>query len=188
MPELKVNDLTAGYDGEEVLHGFSFDFSAKRAYALMGGSGVGKTTLLHVLAGLKQPEHGSIGDFEKLKCAVMFQEDRLLEHLSARQNVELVSDAQQAERWLKAVGLEDKSASRPSELSGGQRRRVALARCLAFGGRVLLLDEPFTGIDTELKGRIANELKDVFEYIILSTHDIEEARLLNATVVHLERK
>ena len=185
MPDLRVEKLCADYGGEAVLRDFSCDFSRPGAYAIMGGSGVGKTTLLRVLAGLMRPRSGALGDFPKLRRAVMFQEDRLLNQLTALGNVELVSDVQSARRWLEAVELADKADALPGELSGGQRRRVALARCAAFGGDLLLLDEPFTGLDNELKARIAPRLAAEFERIILSTHDADEAALFSASVLRL---
>ena len=185
MIELKVKDLSVSYGELPVLKGFSYDFTPAGCYALMGESGVGKTTLLHTLAGLIKPRNGDIGGFRAVKCAVLFQEDRLLNHLTAMENVALVSDEKTAEKWLCALGLSEKLHEHPTELSGGQRRRVALARCLAFGGDVLLLDEPFTGLDEETRANACRLISENFPHVILSTHDREEARLLGATIVEM---
>jgi NitT/TauT family transport system ATP-binding protein len=184
MTDLKVENLSASYGELQVLRRFSFDFSEPGCYALMGPSGVGKTTLLHILAGLTEPEAGSVGGFAACRRAILFQEDRLLGHLTALSNVALVSDAETASRLLTALGLADKLHERPDNLSGGQRRRVALARCLAFGGDVLLLDEPFTGLDTALKSTVA-PLLTAHGHVIFSTHDREEAALLGAEILEL---
>ena len=185
MPELAVSGLSAGYGGEDVLKDFSFDFTPPGAYAVMGGSGIGKTPLLRVLAGLMRPGSGSLGGFPELKRAVMFQEDRLLPQLTALGNVALVSDEDAARKYLAQVGLGGREDALPAELSGGQRRRVALARCLAFGGDAALLDEPFTGLDEELKARIAPHIARRFGHIILTTHDEAEARLFSARIIRL---
>ena len=186
MTDYFVKDLCAGYGNKTVIENFSRDFSAEGCYALMGPSGVGKTTLLHVLAGLIKPQKGSIAGFAGSKCAVMFQEDRLLDHLTALENVALVSDPAAAKKWLCALGLEDKLDEKPRKLSGGQRRRVALARCLAFGGDVLLLDEPFTGLDELNRENACRVIRENFSHIIISTHDREEAQLLRAMTVRME--
>lgn len=185
MTELLVRDLRVSYEGQAVLSGFTRDFSRKGCYALMGASGVGKTTLLHTLAGLIRPEQGSIGGFAGLKCALLFQEDRLLTQLTALENTALVSDEQTARNWLCALGLADKLHERPGCLSGGQRRRVALARCLAFGGDVLLLDEPFTGLDESVRAQACRVIAKSFDRVIFSTHDRAEAALLDAEIVTL---
>ena len=185
MTELLVRDLWVSYDGEPVLSGFTCDFTPPGCYALMGASGVGKTTLLHTLAGLIRPERGDVGGFAHVRRALLFQEDRLLEHLTAEQNVELVSDRETARGLLEELGLGDRLDALPGTLSGGQRRRVALARCLAYGGDVLLLDEPFTGLDEQARAVACRVIAQRGVRVILSTHDRTEARLLEARIVSL---
>ncbi|MGI6028883.1 MAG: ATP-binding cassette domain-containing protein [Candidatus Heteroscillospira sp.] len=182
---LNVHNLLVGYDGTAVLPPFSFDFTPAAGWALMGASGAGKTTLLHTLAGLLPPLSGDIGGFKDAKCALLFQEDRLLGHLSALDNVALVSSPETAAQLLGELGLGDKLGEKPGALSGGQRRRIALARCLAFGGDVLLLDEPFTGLDAGTRLTACRVIKERFSRVILSTHDPEEAELLGAGKINL---
>ena len=183
--DLHVQSVSAGYGGLTVLRDFTFDFSPPGCYALMGPSGAGKTTLLRVLAGLLPPAGGTIGDFAGIRCAVQFQEDRLLEHLTVLQNVALVSDHERAERWLCALGMEEKLHVLPSALSGGQKRRTALARALAFGGDVLLLDEPFTGLDEAIRAEAGRLIRAHFQHVIFSTHDQAEAELMNAEIIRI---
>ena len=185
MAELLVKDLCLGYGGKTIIQDFNYNFSIPGAYALMGESGSGKTTFLHTLAGLLQPQSGNVIGFERVKKAILFQEDRLLPWRTAEQNVAIVSDGDKARHWLALLELSDKLTSMPDKLSGGQRRRVSLARCAAFGGEVLLLDEPFSGLDERLKQRVAKCLAQSFKHIILSTHDIAEAKMLSANIIDI---
>ena len=105
--------------------------------------------------------------------------------VSAQKNVELVSDANTAKHWLNQMEIPDGNQL-PREMSGGMQRRVALARAMAFGGDVLLLDEPFKGLDEALRARIAGRIKGKFPLILLSVHDAQEAELIGARIVRLD--
>ncbi len=113
---------------------------------LMGESGGGKTTLLRLLCGLETPQSGKINGIPK-NYTFMFQENRLLPWATALENVKTVCDTESARHWLSAVGLAKEADSLPSALSGGMQRRVAFARALAHKSDILLLDEPFKGLD-----------------------------------------
>ena len=118
----------------------------------------------------------------------MFQETRLIPSLSDLKNVEIAmheSDAAKAEQWLMRVGLGDVKNSLPSELSGGQQRRVSLARALAFGAELLLLDEPLTGLDPDLVRNMAELIKEQNAQIIAVTHSENEQALFGGTIVTL---
>ncbi len=180
------SSVTAGYPGKTVLQNLSFSLPEKGAVALMAPSGFGKTTLLRVLAGLIKPETGQVCGLEGKKIAFLFQEDRLLPWLTAEKNVSIVSDAEKARFWLEAMEIGDASLF-PHEMSGGMQRRVALARAMAFGGDVLLLDEPFKGLDEALRGRVAASIKGKFPLTVLSVHDQEEAALMGASVLRLDQ-
>ena len=181
-----LQHVTAGYPEKEVLHQLSLDLLEEGAAALMAPSGYGKTTLLRVLAGLLPIQAGKITGLQGKKIAFLFQEDRLLPWLTAEKNVEIVSSREMARYWLAQMEIPDPSQY-PREMSGGMQRRVALARAMAYGGDILLLDEPFKGLDGELRSRIAGRIRGQFPLTVLSVHDAEEARLMDATVLRLDQ-
>ena len=181
-----LSRVTAGYPGKQVLHDFSLTLPGEGAVALMAPSGYGKTTLLRVLAGLIRPEAGEITGLDGKKIAFLFQEDRLLPWLTAEKNVEIVSDPDAARHWLKQMEIED-GGQVPHAMSGGMQRRVALARAMAFGGDVLLLDEPFKGLDEALRACIAGRIRGKAALTVLSVHDTEEAELMGADIVRMDQ-
>ena len=183
---IRLTNVTAGYPGKTVLRGLSLTLPERGAVAVMAPSGFGKTTLLRVLAGLIKPESGTVNGLENKKIAFLFQEDRLLPWLTAERNVEIVSDKEKTLFWLHEMEIED-PGQYPHEMSGGMQRRAALARAMAFGGDVLLLDEPFKGLDEALRDRIASRIKDQFPLTVLSIHDQEEAELMGASILRLDQ-
>ena len=178
-------------DEKPVLTSFSLELNEGEAVAVMGESGSGKTTLIKLLLGLLKPDRGEMSGLEGRRVAVVFQEDRLLPWYSARENIALVLDQKKkpdrhatALELLNEMELAD-SADKPiRELSGGMQRRVAIARALAFGGDILLLDEPFKGLDEALKKRIAAAIMRRFKTILLITHDEDEAKLFSCRRVY----
>ena len=151
---------------------------------VFGASGAGKTTLLRLLAGLLQPTSGTIQGLAGKRISMVFQEDRLLPWLTAAENVELVGDESEADaRALLAVlALSAEADQLPRALSGGMQRRVALARALNFGGDVLLLDEPFKGLDAALCAEAAAVVRGRFPLTVIATHDRGEAEALGMTM------
>lgn len=183
---IRLANVTAGYPGKTVLRNITLSLPEQGAAALMAPSGFGKTTMLRVLAGLLKPQSGTVSGLENKKIAFLFQEDRLLPWLTAEKNVEIVSDKEKALFWLQAMEI-DGPGQYPHEMSGGMQRRVALARAMAFGGDVLLLDEPFKGLDEALRARVAARIKDQFPLTVLSIHDQEEAELMGASILRLDQ-
>ena len=189
MTEVTVRDLTMRYSEQVVLSHFSHRFLAGGVHCVMGPSGCGKTTLLRLIAGLETPESGEIVRSERL--SFLFQEDRLIPHLSARKNVALVlpgrdADARAAQA-LEALGLADSMDKPVRELSGGMARRVAIARAVLYEAELLLLDEPFRGLDEQTRARAAAWLttQTVGRTLIAVTHDRQDAALLNADVFEM---
>ena len=182
---IRLSNVTAGYPGKTVLRNLSFSLPEKGAVAVMAPSGYGKTTLLRVLAGLLKPESGTVSGLENKRIAFLFQEDRLLPWLTAEKNVSIVSDGEKTRFWLNEMEIEDPGIF-PHEMSGGMQRRAALARAMAFGGDMLLLDEPFKGLDEALRARIAARIKDQFPLTVLSVHDQQEAELMGAQIIRLD--
>lgn len=195
---LKMEGLQKTYDGFRVLEDFSLKLEQGQIHCLFGPSGCGKTTLLRMLARLTVPGAGSIQMPDGLSLAVVFQEDRLLPWLTVRNNIAYAMESRlgrsaalmEADRCGKRVGLGDFLGALPSQLSGGMQRRVAIARALVCQAELLLLDEPFKGLDyalkQELMGLVRKECRGKGQTVLLVTHDPEEAYYLADRVYIVE--
>ncbi len=182
---MKLININVSYEDKHVLRDFCAEIGPGITL-LTGPSGQGKTTLLHTIAGLIKPDSGSIEN-GPAKPSLMFQDDRLFPWLSALKNIEIVcDDEEKARKLLKAVELGSEADTMPDELSGGMRRRIALARALAFDGDMLLLDEPFKGMDQELIKRLAPLVTDIGIPVIISTHSPEEQQILGGKVLQID--
>lgn len=187
---IRLVELTAGYASQTVLDRLSFTFPERGTVQVTGPSGCGKTTLLRVLGGLHPFTSGRIDGLDGLRVSMAFQEDRLLPWCTALENVRCVlKKGDQSEKvafsWLSRMELSDVAQSYPDELSGGMQKRLSLARALAYGGDLLLLDEPFNGLDKELRARVAEHIKNAAPLIVLVSHEDEDAALLDAVPVAL---
>lgn len=170
---IKINNISKSYGEKKVLRNLTLEIHTGTITVLRGASGCGKTTLLKILAGLEKQDSGTVELSGKI--SMVFQENRLLPWLTALENVAAVSNKRTASKYLDLVGLGDNEDKFPEELSGGMCRRLAIARALSYGGDILILDEPFTGLDSELKTKISDLFK-VFPTVILSTHDDYDAK------------
>ena len=171
---IRITDLTLKYGDKTVLDHFSFGLPLKGITALTGPSGCGKTTLLRVLAGLAQPDSGTVEGIEPSDAAFLFQENRLLPWRTAAQNItDVLPKERRAEvsAWLSFAELDGEEHTFPDSLSGGMARRLALARCAALGGKILLLDEPFAGVDGERALRIMDRLRQLNIPVLLVSHE-----------------
>lgn len=184
MDALVTFDAVSKTFGEKlVLDCFSYAFCRDTVTFIEGPSGAGKTTLLRLACGLEKPDSGTIKRVDGLRFSFAFQEDRLCENLSASANVRLAcADAKSSvpEELLARFGLSDSRATAVRKLSGGERRRVALARALAAGSVVLLLDEPLTGLDDEAKACAIGVIEEHLagKAVLWVTHDRDEKRLI----------
>lgn len=177
---ISLDALTLRYGDKLVLDRFSMAIPKAGVTALTGPSGCGKTSLLRVMAGLVSPESGTVKGIAPEETAFLFQENRLLPWRTALQHITDVLPKErrgEAAHWLAFAELDGEDDTFPSSLSGGMARRLALARCAALGGKLLLLDEPFTGVDPERAGRILDRLKNLSIPVILISH---EPAILNA--------
>ena len=190
--EIRLENVSKGFGASPVLRQLTFTFPAGKIACVMGPSGLGKTTLLRVIAGLLVAEEGSV-DRGNNHFSAAFQEERLLEYADAVENVHLVCSKSESFilQALAQLGLTKEESGRPvSELSGGQRRRVALARAmLADGVETVLLDEPFKGLDEEAHLRAIQFVKErqADRTIVVVTHDEQDATRLGAYILELEK-
>ena len=216
---LEVRDIAVTFDAPRrrftpnpsivrpALDGVSLSVRAGEVVALLGPSGSGKSTLLRVIAGILAPDRGQVHvngvdvtdqPTHRRDVGMVFQDNQLFPHLSVRDNVAfgpkmaavaLAERNDRAGRWLRRVGLAGFDDRRVTDLSGGEAKRVALARTLAAHPSVVLLDEPLTGLDRELHDRLARDLRELLHEtgttVLLVTHDHSEAATIASRAVQL---
>jgi iron(III) transport system ATP-binding protein len=198
VPRLEIKDLQRSYGGRKVVDGVSLQIMPGQVTCLLGPSGCGKSTTLRMIAGVEVQDSGTIHVDGKLICdtvfrvpperreiGLMFQDFALFPHLSVGDNVAFGLKGSKAEKRVRVEELLDRVALRrfidgfPHQLSGGEQQRVALARALAPKPRIMLMDEPFSGLDNRLRDGIRDEtlaiLKEEDTAVLLVTHEPEEA-------------
>lgn len=183
---ITMKNVTFAYGQTLICEELNWTLPESGVVCLWGASGCGKTTLLRILTGLEKPQNGTVE--RPHKAAMVFQEDRLLPWLTVRQNAALAcDDAARVDALLEAVGLAGYADSTPDEISGGQQRRVALVRALAADRDLLLLDEPFTGLDEETKALVLPLIREAARThpVVLVTHIAAEAETLGAAMITL---
>lgn len=185
---LKLKNVCKSFGDKVILKDFSYDFKESGLVLIKGPSGCGKTTLLRLIAGLEKKDSGEI--LTDSVISLLFQEDRLLPWLSAIENVSCVTPKKSAEKkrvakeLLSLVGLDGEENERIENLSGGMKRRVAFARALALCPDVLLLDEPFNGLDSDTKQKLIDiTLSFSKEHlVIMVTHDSDDIKLAQEVI------
>ena len=200
---LSIQHITKRYRAQPVLRGIALDVAAGECISLLGPSGCGKTTLLRILCGIETPDTGSLTlrgqditawPAAQRRFGVVFQSYALFPNLTAAQNVAFglqgAPRPQQAERvaeMLALVGLGEQSHKYPAQLSGGQQQRVALARALAPRPELLLLDEPLSALDAQVRGSLQAEIRRLQQQLgittVMVTHDQDEALSMADRVV-----
>jgi len=194
---IRITDLTK-YFGDAVLFDrFSLDIPLDKPAVIAGKSGCGKTTLLSMLAGLDRDYEGAIEGVPE-RVSFMFQEDRLLPWMTARDNIafvlkDVMSKVEMDEavsHMIDAVQLSGHGDKYPAELSGGMKRRVALARTFCYPAELLLLDEPFKGFDEQLNDEMialfARLCKQTGRKVVLVTHDLSIADKLDCSIIQMD--
>ena len=186
---MRLELISKGYAGREVLGALVLKVTRGQRLAVLGPSGIGKSTLLRILAGLDTGFHGTVSGEERR--AVVFQEPVLLPWRDALANIVIATGCapELARDWLAQVGLAGHEAKFPRQMSLGQQRRLALARAFAAAPDILLMDEPFASLDGETAARMV-ALTDALltrtgAGLLLVTHAPDEARALNAQAWHL---
>ena len=183
---LNLVNISHSYDEHQVLKEISLSLEPGQRLAIMGPSGCGKTTLLKIALGLLIPSSGTVENHFQ-RTAAVFQEPRLLPWCTALENVKLVLGDKKtalphAMAALEAMELKDAAKKYPRELSGGMQQRVAIARALATNPDLLILDEPFKGMDEALRLRVVQMLEKTQAAVLLVTHDEWEAKALGCEI------
>ena len=208
---LSIKSLSKSFDNGKnyALKDVTFDLFTGKVCAIVGESGSGKTTLVRLIAGLDRPDYGWISIDEKLiasletfvppekrKIGLVFQEYALFPHLTILENVlygiyQVKDKKNRALEMLDLVGLNNMESRYPHQLSGGQQQRVALARALAPNPSLLILDEPFSNLDTMLRTQLRNEVFDIIKKtnvtVLLVTHDTHDALSVADEILILQK-
>lgn len=187
---MKVEHLCKRFGEHTVLDDLTMEFPNGEITCLMGASGFGKTTLMNILLGLVKADSGTISDLPE-RVGVCFQTDRLCEQLSAVENVRFVTGnsvpREEIAEHLSRLGLAESMLQPVSELSGGMRRRVCLARAALCGAEAIFLDEPFKGLDVQTRLIAMDYIREFSsgKTVLLITHESAEAEYLGGKILHL---
>lgn len=198
--KVEMNNVSLSLGSLSVLEKLSLDFPSGKITVVLGPSGCGKTTILNLLTSMIPEYEGEISGIEKRRFSYLFQEPRLLPWLTVEGNLKFVLDEvpQKEEREalcsrvLTMTGLSEYASWYPARLSGGMRQRVAIARAFAHPSDIILMDEPFQGLDIKRKISLINQFTALWEEekrtVIMVTHDIGEAISLADQVYVLSEK
>lgn len=194
---ISIRNLTKKFNNSTLFDSLCLEIPLDKPVVIAGRSGCGKTTLLRILAGLDREYEGTMEGMPD-RISFMFQEDRLLPWQSVKGNIEFVlkdvmdksAMHESVARMIEAVQLTGHEDKLPSELSGGMKRRVALARTFCYPAELLLMDEPFKGFDEKLNDEMIALFGDLYvntgKKVILVTHDLSIAEKLDCHVLHLD--
>ena len=210
MEILTLKNISFSYKDKMIFDNYNFVMNKEEIIAIIGPSGCGKSTLLKIINGLETEYSGDVLlnginvnniPVNKRDIVLMFQDNLLFPHMTIFENIEFSLKMKKypkheikkmVEEVARDIHLEDKLNKYPKELSGGQQRRVALARAVISKPKLLLLDEPFTGLDKEIKLEIMNLVKIIREKyntsIIFVTHDLSEAEYLKAKYIEFKKE
>jgi NitT/TauT family transport system ATP-binding protein len=196
----QLNNIYKSFGTLKIFDDFSINFSKNKINCILGPSGCGKTTLLNIIAGLVRPDKGEILDINRDKISCVFQEPRLLPWKNARKNIEFTlrdkiphkEVDEQVEKYIKLVELDGYGDYFPGQLSGGMNQRVSLARAFSFPSELILMDEPFKGLDYKLKQNLQNAFLELWQRdirtVIYVTHDVDEAIELGENIFLFSRQ
>ncbi len=192
---IKIKNLSKSFDELILFNDFSIEFSSGTITCILGPSGCGKTTLLNIIGGLAEPTSGTITGINGQALSYIFQEPRLLAWKTVRQNIEFVlnnayAEAERkiiAQNFIELVELNGFENYYPSQLSGGMRQRVSIARAFAYPSTLILMDEPLKGLDVKLKLNLIKAFARIWQFdkrtVLFVTHDVDEAILLGNDII-----
>jgi len=197
---ISIKDLDKNYHGKPVFDKFNIEFESNQIACLLGPSGCGKTTLLNIISGLVKADSGEISGFNHHSISYLFQEPRLLPWKTVWDNIGFVLKEKLQNRkvdkiieeYVRLVGLWDYRHYYPNQLSGGMKQRVAIARAFAYPSEILLMDEPFKGLDPKLKSDLIKAFLDLWETdkrtVVFVTHEIDEAIAIGQSIYVLSER
>lgn len=191
MKDILLHEVSKSYGDKLALSPLSCRFPAGETGIVIGPSGCGKTTLFKLLMGLEQPDSGYMEGLEGLSIAAVFQEDRLLPAFSVMTNIKAVTGKSCSDKaiiaCLESLGLGAAVRTPVASLSGGMKRRVAIARALLYPCDIMLLDEPFKGLDVATKKAVMDHVLRVCKgkTLLCITHDRTEAEYLQGQITEL---
>lgn len=197
---IKLNHITKSYNNNLLYSNFNLELEENKISCILGPSGIGKTTLVNMICNVIKPDNGEIILPKNCKFSYVFQEPRLLEWYNVYNNIDIVlkefyNAAERKniiEKHLNLVGLQDFSKHKISELSGGMAQRVSLARAFAYPSNILILDEPFKGLDYKLVEEVIENFKNIWHIdrrtVLFITHDIDQALSLADHIYILNNK
>lgn len=183
----ELNNIYKSFGSLRIFDDFSINFKKNIINCILGPSGCGKTTLLNIIAGLILPDAGKISGIDRGKISCVFQEPRLLPWRTARKNIEFTlrdklpqkEVTELTDKYIKLVKLDGYEDYYPVQLSGGMNQRVSLARAFSFPSEIILMDEPFKGLDYKLKQSLQSSFLELWQSdkrtVIYVTHDVDEA-------------
>jgi NitT/TauT family transport system ATP-binding protein len=193
---IQINNLYKSYDNLKIFEDFNLKIESGQIICLLGPSGCGKTTLLNILSGIENYDKGNITGISD-SFSYIFQETRLLPWLTIEDNIKFVLKSNNnleitdiVNRYLDVVQLSEYKNYYPSQLSGGMKQRVSIARAFAYESDILLMDEPFKGLDFDLKKKLINAFLSLWKNdnrtVLFVTHDIDEAILISDIIYILD--
>lgn len=197
---IELKNISKNFDDLQLLKDFNIGFKKNEISCLFGPSGVGKTTIANIVAKLVSVESGNITGIENSLYSYVFQEPRLLEWYSVYDNIDFVLkdlyDLKERKKIIRSyidmVELREYKDYKPKTLSGGMAQRVSLARAFAYPSDILIMDEPFKGLDMKLKQEMILSFQKLWQEsnrtVIFITHDIDEAILLSDTIFIIKNR
>lgn len=193
--KVEIKDLTKIYNDKTIFNKFSIELLSDKVNCIVGESGCGKSTFLNIIAGLTSKNEGIIKEVNNKDISYIFQEDRLIEWLTIYDNLKMslrkyAKKDELEERInyiLEIIDLKHVKNKYPSQLSGGMRQRINIARAIGKPSKIILMDEPFKSLDYKIKYSIIDELKDIIfneeRIVIMVTHDVDEAIYFNGRII-----
>jgi NitT/TauT family transport system ATP-binding protein len=192
--KIEIKNLCKRFSGKIIFNKFNIQLNSEKINCIVGESGGGKSTLLNILAGLLDADSGDRIGIEDGDVSYIFQDDRLVDWLTVKENMELFiydyykkdEANSKLKEIFKLLHIEEIENKYPEKLSGGMKQRVNIARALLKPSRIILMDEPFKSLDYKTKYSIMVELKDIFKnenkMVIFVTHDVDEAIFMNGNI------